>query len=162
MNRYVKSAVLGLAVAATTLTALPAAQAGDGWRRHGDWGGRRHHSRNGDLVAAGVIGLAVGALVAGAANASQPDYYEPVPIYREPRPRPHPDRGYYIERPPVVYERPPAVYERPQVVYADRYAAAEPWTRDWFEYCSSRYRSFNPRTGTFVGYDGMRHFCQAN
>ena len=29
-------------------------------------------------------------------------------------------------------------------------------------YCSDRYRSFDPNTGTFVGYDGVRRFCEAN
>jgi hypothetical protein len=36
----------------------------------------------------------------------------------------------------------------------------EPWSREWFRYCSNRYRSFDGRTGTFMGYDGQRHFCQ--
>jgi hypothetical protein len=26
-------------------------------------------------------------------------------------------------------------------------------------YCYDRYRSFDGRSGTYVGYDGMRHFC---
>src|SRR5881628_2572489 len=51
-------------------------------------------------------------------------------------------------------------YVQPRVVYADRYA--EPWTRDWYEYCSDRYRTFNSRTGTFTGNDGEQHFCVAN
>ncbi len=67
MNRLLKSAVLGLAVTATTLSALPAAQAGDGWRRHNY--DHYHGTSNGDLVAAGVLGLAVGALAAGVATA---------------------------------------------------------------------------------------------
>ncbi|PLW77268.1 BA14K family protein [Cohaesibacter celericrescens] len=35
-----------------------------------------------------------------------------------------------------------------------------PWTRAWYRYCDARYRSFNPRTGYFRGYDGRRHFCR--
>lgn len=158
MNRLLKSAVLGLAVAATTLSALPAAQAGDGWRRHGYY--HNDYNSNGDLVAAGVLGLAVGALAAGVATAPryyepapiygepvyvEPAYREPVRVYREPRPRPAPDRGYYVE---------------PEVVYAT--GAFEPWSAEWYDYCEGRYRSFNPRTGTFTGYDGLQHFCQAN
>lgn len=27
------------------------------------------------------------------------------------------------------------------------------------EYCLSRYRSYDPRTNTFMGYDGLRHEC---
>ncbi len=34
------------------------------------------------------------------------------------------------------------------------------WTPDWYSYCYSRYRSFNPNTGTFVGYDGVVRFCR--
>jgi hypothetical protein len=28
---------------------------------------------------------------------------------------------------------------------------------DWIAYCSARYRSFNPHTGLYVGYDGRYH-----
>lgn len=27
-------------------------------------------------------------------------------------------------------------------------------------YCASRYRSYDPRSGTFLGYDGRRHVCR--
>jgi len=40
------------------------------------------------------------------------------------------------------------------------YVGARPWSRRWYEYCSARYRSFDPRTGTFMGHDGRRHFCR--
>ena len=36
----------------------------------------------------------------------------------------------------------------------------QPWTDDWYAYCGSRYRSFNPRSGTYLGYDGYEHFCR--
>ncbi|HBF60317.1 MAG TPA: BA14K family protein [Methyloceanibacter sp.] len=36
----------------------------------------------------------------------------------------------------------------------------QPWTDDWYAYCGSRYRSFNPRSGTYRGYDGYEHFCR--
>jgi uncharacterized protein YcfJ len=48
----------------------------------------------------------------------------------------------------------------PEPVY--RAGPIEPWTDEWFDYCSRKYRSFNPRTGTFTGYDGVKYFCQAN
>ena len=35
-----------------------------------------------------------------------------------------------------------------------------PWSPEWYNYCTSRYRSFNPRTGYFMGYDGRPYFCQ--
>ena len=147
MNRIFKTAVLSAAMAATMLVALPAANA-DEWRHH------RHHG-NGDAIAAGVLGLAAGALIGGALANDRPPpdanryyddgYYNDGYYDREVRVRPAPVRRYYVE---------------PRVVYADRYA--EPWTRDWYEYCSDRYRSFNSRTGTFTGNDGEQHFCTAN
>ena len=145
MNRFLKTTILSVAVAATTLATLPAANAGDRWLH-------RHHrySDNGDLAVAGILGLAAGALVVGLA--SQPAYREPVYVnpYRQPRPRP--DRDY-----PIGY------VDEPDVVYADDYAAAmEPWSPEWYDYCSDRYRSFNARSGTFTGYDGLKHFCVAN
>jgi BA14K-like protein len=27
-------------------------------------------------------------------------------------------------------------------------------------YCAQRYRSYDPASGTFMGYDGRRHPCQ--
>ncbi|CAH1648532.1 Lectin-like protein BA14k [Hyphomicrobiales bacterium] len=31
---------------------------------------------------------------------------------------------------------------------------------NWIAYCSSKYRSFDPASGTYLGYDGRRHVCQ--
>ncbi len=31
---------------------------------------------------------------------------------------------------------------------------------DWIAYCSQKYRSFDPASGTYLGYDGLRHPCQ--
>ncbi|WP_407941300.1 BA14K family protein [Mesorhizobium xinjiangense] len=77
--------------------------------------------------------------MAGAANSGNAQ-----PVYRE--------RNYY---PPA----PRPAYRRPHVVYADR--GLEPWSPGWYRYCEDRYRSFNPSTGTFRGYDGRDHFCAA-
>ena len=30
----------------------------------------------------------------------------------------------------------------------------------WIAYCARRYRSFDPYTGTFLGNDGLRHYCR--
>ena len=83
--------------------------------------------------------------------------------------RPRPARATYYDRVPV-YGRP--VYREPvyrerlyregpvRGTYARTYATGlEPWSPQWYDYCESRYRSFNPRTGTFTGYDGVRRFC---
>lgn len=36
----------------------------------------------------------------------------------------------------------------------------EPWSPAWYDYCRSRYRSFNPRTGYFTTYSGRQKFCR--
>jgi hypothetical protein len=36
----------------------------------------------------------------------------------------------------------------------------QPWTPEWFAYCRAKYRSFNPSTGYYLGYDGVYHFCR--
>ncbi|MET0277599.1 MAG: BA14K family protein, partial [Pseudorhodoplanes sp.] len=40
------------------------------------------------------------------------------------------------------------------------YAPPPPAGGDWYAYCASKYRSFDPASGTFLGYDGLRHPCQ--
>jgi hypothetical protein len=79
-------------------------------------------------------GLVAGAIIGGAI-ASSPYYgYGPYP--------------YYYGPPPVVYGPPPAP------VYGGAPVAGDPAA-----YCAQRYRSYDPATGTFLGYDGVRHPC---
>jgi len=144
MNRFLKTAILSVGIAATTLATFSAANADD-WRWH-----HHHGGHGGDALAAGVVGLAAGALIGSALSNPGPRYYEPA--YGD---------DYYVDRPVRrYYVQQPRYYVQPRTVYADRYA--EPWTRAWYEYCSDRYRSFNSRTGTFTGNDGDQHFCVAN
>ena len=35
-----------------------------------------------------------------------------------------------------------------------------PWTPEWYDYCMSKYRSFNPRTGYYRTYSGRLRFCR--
>jgi hypothetical protein len=154
MNRLAKAFVLAVASLATVFATASTASAD-----HRGW--RHHHGSNGDALAAGVIGLAAGAIIGGAIAESRandrvyyvdppryrPNYYEQRPVYYPPAPR------YY--EPAPVYRAPR--YSRPVV-----YGGYEPWSRGWYDYCSSRYRSFNPSTGTYRGYDGRDHFCTAN
>lgn len=83
---------------------------------YGYYGHRWHDNDTGAAVAAGIAGLAVGTIIAGAAN-SRPTYY----------------------------------------AYS---TAPQPWTPAWYAYCERKYRSFDPRSGTFLGYDGNRHYCR--
>ena len=104
-------------------------------------------------VLAGAV-MFGGLMVSGAANAGvsvgvnigvpAPVYVAPEPVYAPPPP------------PPAYYPAAPAR----QVTYYR--AGYEPWSRGWYQYCSDRYRSFNPNTGTYRGYDGRDHFCSAN
>jgi hypothetical protein len=145
MNRLVKTAVLSAALAATTLTTLAPADAHDHWRHHG----------NGDAaLAAGVLGLAVGA-IAGSALADNPPYR---PVYDEPVY----DEPIYEE---PAYSRPVIVRPRPVRPYYTEYrdvGSLQPWSPEWYRWCGDTYRSFDPDNGTFVGYDGEQHFCVAN
>jgi hypothetical protein len=43
----------------------------------------------------------------------------------------------------------------PPAYYAPGYGSRA----DWLAYCSQRYRSFDPASGTFMGYDGIRRPC---
>jgi len=97
---------------------------------------RRHRRHVGAGVALGVIGLATGAIIAGSVGSRA--YYAP---------RAYPP-GYY---PPRVHSRAPA-----RRGARGRY---EPWTPAWYRSCHKRFRSFDARSGTYLGYDGRRHFC---
>ncbi|TCD15318.1 BA14K family protein [Oricola cellulosilytica] len=161
-TRTLKTVIAALAVSATALSPLTAAPAyagdrgldGDapGWDDRGDSvrhiyrngryyrdgryrHGRRYHRRNrdGDAAAAALLGIAGAAIIAGALS-SRPQRE----IYVAPDPYPPRPRG------PKV------------ITYA---GSLEPWTAGWYEWCDNRYRSFNPQTGTYRGYDGRDHFC---
>ncbi len=114
----------------------------------------------------------------------EPVYIEPAPIYSQPiydGPQYSGTDPYYIEpqerqvRRPLNHYQQPQPYNQPRhnnngprvVTYdetigsGDGYGASyEPWTQAWLNYCSSKFRSFDPRTGTYKGYDGLRHFCE--
>jgi hypothetical protein len=47
-------------------------------------------------------------------------------------------------------------YTRPRVVTY----APKPWTGAWYRYCADKYRSFDPRSGTFQPYHGPRQLCR--
>jgi hypothetical protein len=46
----------------------------------------------------------------------------------------------------------------PEASYAG--AGPEPWSDEWYDYCASRYRSFNPETGMFLAYSGEYKPCR--
>ena len=83
------------------------------------------------------------------------EYFGPTPLIREPRP---PRKYIRNERSPKVRNQ-----EAPKVITYDevmsKVGTAEPWTPAWYTYCRAKFRSFNDKSGTFLGYDGKRHFC---
>lgn len=165
MRKLAKTLVLTAAVAATTFVPVLEASAGERWREHRPRHPEKHgfHGRDqqkADMLAAGILGLAVGALVVGAAGASSPPSY----VHDE---YDYDGYGDYDDEPEPVYARPlprrdhlaPRGYHQPRVIYAGDLGAPEPWTAEWRRYCEQRYRSFNAITGTYRGYDGKDHFC---
>jgi len=104
------------------------------WRRVGRYGGgwRGGYGYRRGWGGAGVgVGLAAGALIGGAiaAGAANP-YYGP---------------GYYG----------PGYYSEPVVVAPPGYAGGG----DADAYCMQRFKSYDPGSGTYLGYDGLRHPC---
>ena len=93
--------------AATLLSALPA-EAGERWRNRDH---HRHpapverHVNGGELLAAGLLGLAAGAIIASIANQPEPAYREPAWRHPQAYPRPSPDRTYFPPAPPQTSTR---------------------------------------------------------
>jgi hypothetical protein len=137
MRTLAKAAVLSIASLAAVMPTMTPAHADD-------WRYRRHHHNN-DGLALGAVGLATG-LIVGGAIASAPRYRSEERVYIDP---------------PVDYYEPAPVYRRARPVVVDSYGSLEPWSPSWYRYCANRYRSFNGRTGTFIGYDGRSYFCNA-
>jgi hypothetical protein len=76
-----------------------------------------------------AAGFAAGAILGGAVAASRPWY------------------GYDYDYAPSYYS----------YGYDPGYAAAEPAADP--AYCAQRFRSYDPASGTYLGYDGLRHPC---
>jgi len=151
-----KALALTVATSFIAIAALPIATAEAGHR-----GWNKHRGNSGDALAAGIIGFAIGAIIADQAR-PRTVYVEPQPIYVQPQP-------IYVQPQPVYREpvrqpyRAPAAndYNEPRVIrYDDSVGGSyEPWSPEWAQWCGNRYRSFNRNTGTFRGYDGLNHFC---
>jgi hypothetical protein len=88
---------------------------------------------NGGAAAAAVGGLAAGAIVGGAL-ASQGPYYSGNSYYGAPAPDYVPGPSYSEDQSAT--------------------AAMDP-----VAYCEAHFRSYDPASGTYLGYDGLRHPC---
>ena len=124
--------------------AAHAGPAQPGYQRHGYAHGYGRSYGNG--IAVGAAALAAGAIIGGALNQG----YDPAKSYPV-----YPDQG-----PGVVYSD-----QGPGPVYSDQgpaYDDAGPQVAsdaDSVAYCQQTYRSYDPASGTYLGYDGLRHPC---
>jgi hypothetical protein len=122
--------------------AAPAAVESVQWRR--GWGGGWGWRGRGWGWGGAAAGFVAGAVV-GSAIAAGPYYYGYGPYYP----------GPYYAAPPVAYG-PPAPgygYGPPSAAYG------APVAGDPAAYCAQRFKSYDPATGTYLGYDGVRHPC---
>jgi len=58
-----------------------------------------------------------------------------------------------------VYVNPPRYRGQPQRVPYTKTGLA-PFTPQWVAYCSRKFKSFNPNTGTYLAYSGKYRFCR--
>jgi hypothetical protein len=87
-----------------------------------------------------TAGLAAGAIIGGAVAAAQPWY------------------GYdydYSYAPGYAYDYSPGY----STYYSPGYSSYGYAPGGADTYCAQRYRSYDPASGTFLGYDGLRHPC---
>lgn len=134
-------AILAAPASAAPLNAAGAIQAAPGidgglvqsvqWRRYGY--GPRYYGyrgyRRGPAIGAGVAAGIIGGALAAGALAAPPP-------------------------PPVYYPGPAPVYVAPPVAYG--YSTEDV---DAVAYCSRRFRSYNPETGTYIASGGVVRAC---
>lgn len=94
-------------------------------------------------------GFVAGAIIGGALAA--PYYYGPGPYYYGGGPYYYGPGPYYPAPAPGYYDGPAA-----PAYYGDGPAGP---AGDATAYCARRFRSYDPRSGTYLGLDGMRHPC---
>lgn len=70
---------------------------------------------------------------------------------------------YYVASEDAPVWLPPAPYpymDAPLAIYAPNYYLNGPGASVHIEWCLSRYRSYNPDTNMYLGYDGNYHRCR--
>jgi len=53
----------------------------------------------------------------------------------------------------------------PQVIVVPQEREVQEMTEEsqaWYEYCANKYRTFDGASGTYMGFDGLRHRCVVN
>jgi len=104
---------------------------GGGWRGGGGWHDGRRRDRDGGFIPGAVAGAVIG----GALASQSYGYYGGPGYYYSP--------GYYDDQ-----------------YYDDSVVTAAPApVGDDVAYCMQTYQSYDPASGTYLGYDGLRHPC---
>src|SRR6266403_4145759 len=105
---------------------------------YGGWNGGYRHRRGGGFIPGAVAGAVIGGALASESYAyyGGPDYYA---------------SGYY----PGYDDNGYGYYDDAAVVAA----APAPVGDDAVAYCMQTYQSYDPASGTYLGYDGLRHPC---
>jgi hypothetical protein len=103
---------------------------------------RHRHAWGPAVIAGGIVG---GAVAAATAPLWAPGYDGYDPNYRY-------GPSYAYGNGPYDYDNGPVVVER-------RSAAIDEPNDDSVAYCQAHFRSYDPSTGSYLGYDGMRHPC---
>jgi len=105
------------------------------WNGNGGWRGGEFHHRRGGFFPGAVAGAVIGGALAADSYAyyGGPDYYYGPGYY---------DNTYYDNG-----------YDDGATVAVVPDQSGDP------SYCSQRYRSYDPASGTYLGFDGLRHPC---
>jgi hypothetical protein len=88
--------------------------------------------------------------------ATEDDYFPERPQARVKR-----DSTERISKQAVIDSEPRRKPKKADTVKDAEAATLRPWTKEWKDWCSGRFSSFNPENGTYLGYDQKRHFCKA-
>jgi len=139
MRSKLLGGVAALALTAATVMASAGPASARDWHGHGGFG-------LGGAIAAGVIG---GALAATTSPYGAPGY------------------GYYDNSPGYAYDNNPGYAYAPGYgsgVYdyaPSPYVEAAPVVVGGGDpgYCAQRFRSYDPASGSYLGFDGLRHPC---
>jgi hypothetical protein len=92
---------------------------------------------------------------------------EPPTVVEEIAPAPrYVERYYTLEAPTVrsysyysaVPTDPGTVYVAPRARTTEVVPAMS--SQSWIDYCAAKFRTFDPTSGTYLGADGLRHYCR--
>lgn len=104
---------------------------GGGGGYHGGYHGGYRHGGGGGFIPGAIAGAVIGGAIASQSY------------------------GYYGG--PSYYASSPGYYD--QGYYDDSSVAVAPGGDDSVAYCQQTYRSYDVQSGTYLGYDGLRHPC---